>query len=198
MYGHQYTDDEKEFMRSYVPGHTYREIQKAFTEQFGWEITLEQVRAYIKNHKLNTGKTGQFEKGHVPANKGKKMSKEIYEKLKPTMFSKGTVPPNYKPVGSERITKDGYIEIKIEDSNRWKLKHIYVWEKKNGKIPKGYALLFLDGNKQNVNISNLMLIKRSELLIMNRYNLSGGNKQAIETAANLAKLIDAINQAKKK
>ena len=70
---HRYTKEEQEFMRRDVPGHSHREIQQAFCEQFGWNISINQVKTYIKNHKLNTGRTGRFEKGHVPANKGEKV-----------------------------------------------------------------------------------------------------------------------------
>ena len=51
---HRYTKEEQEFMRRYVPGHSHREIQQAFCEQFGWNISINQVKTYIKNHKLNT------------------------------------------------------------------------------------------------------------------------------------------------
>ena len=57
MSGHKYTDAEKAFMEQYVTGHSYREIQKAFIEKFGWDITINQIRAYIGNHNLNTGRT---------------------------------------------------------------------------------------------------------------------------------------------
>ena len=72
MYGHQYTVEEQKFMKEYVPGHSYKEIQKAFTEKFGWEISLGQVNAYIGNHHISTGRTGRFQKGQEPPNKGKK------------------------------------------------------------------------------------------------------------------------------
>lgn len=194
---HKYTEAEREFMREYVPGHSYKEIQEAFTEKFGWDISRKQVSAYIKNNNLNTGRTGCFEKGHIPANKGQKMSPEVYEKIKRTMFKKGDMPVNHRPVGSERITRDGYIEVKVAEPNKWKLKHRCVWENENGKIPNGHAILFLDGNKLNVDISNMKLVKRSELLIMNRYDLYGADAQLTEAATNLAKLIDATNRKKK-
>lgn len=53
--------------------------------------------------------------GNIPFNKGKKgyMSAEQYEKCKQTMFKKGNIPANHRPIGSERVGKDGYILIKI-------------------------------------------------------------------------------------
>lgn len=62
MYGHIYTEEERQFMTEYVPGHTYREIQTAFIEKFGWDITLSQVKSYIGRYKLNTGRTGSLKK----------------------------------------------------------------------------------------------------------------------------------------
>lgn len=79
--------------------------------------------------KITTGTGGFFQKGHVPQNKGKKMSPEQYKKCSGTMFKKGNVPKNYKPVGSKRILKEGYVEIKIADPNQWELEHRLVWEK---------------------------------------------------------------------
>lgn len=194
MYGHVYTDDEREFFEEYVFGHSYDEIQIAFIEKFGWEISIGQIKSYIGNHHLNTGKTGRFQKGQVAHNKGAKMSKEVYEKAKNTMFTKGHVPHNHKPVGSERVNVNGYIEIKVEEPRKWQLKHNVVWENHNGKIPKGSVVIFLDRNKMNVTIDNLKLIKRSELLIMNRYNLYGENADVTEVGTNLAKLIDVTNK----
>jgi len=108
------------------------------------------------------GKLHRFPKGHVPANKGKKMPAEVYEKTKWTMFKKGNIPGNHRQVESERINKEGYIEIKIAEPNKWKLKHRLVWEQVNGKIPKGSNIQFKDGNRQNSNIDNLYIISRSE------------------------------------
>ena len=42
------------------------------------------------------------------------------------------------------------------------LMHRYVWEFYNCKIPKGYHVHHIDGNKANNDISNLQLIKGTE------------------------------------
>ena len=186
---HIYTDEEKEFFREFVPGHSYAEIREAFIEKFGWEIRHGQIKGHIKRYKLNTGRNGQFPKGHVPANKGQKMSKEMYERAKPTMFKKGQMPINHRSVGSERITVDGYIEIKVKEPRTWKLKHRVIWEQHYGPLPKNHAIIFLDGNKLNTDISNLKLISRRELLVMNRKNLFSEDAELTDAGSNLAKLI---------
>ena len=73
-----------------------------------------------------------------------------------------------------------------------------AWERVNGPLPKGYAILFLDGNKQNTDISNLRLMSRSELLIMNRFGIKGADIESMNTAANLAQLIDKTNKVIRK
>lgn len=198
MYGHKYTKEEQQFMEEFVPGHSYAEIQAAFIERFGWQITIGQVNAYIGNHHLNTGRTGCFEKGHVPENKGKKLSGEIYAKAKPTMFKKGHTPHNYKPVGSERINRDGYIEVKVKDPKTWKLKHRIVWEAAHGSIPKDSVIIFRDGNPQNVDLDNLLLITKGVNAVLNHTGLGVYNGEMKETAIKLAELKIHTSRAKKR
>ena len=198
MPSHKYTDAEKAFMEQYVPGHSYREIQKAFIEKFGWDITINQIRAYIGNHNLNTGRTGYFEKGHVPDNKGMKMPAEVYEKAKNTMFKKGHAPNNYRPVGSERINKDGYIEIKIKDPKTWMLKHRFVWQQAHGEIPKDSVIIFKDGDKQNVALDNLILVKKSINAVLNQTGLYKNTGETKETAIKIAELRKELTKAKKR
>lgn len=40
--------------------------------------------------------------------------------------------------------------------------HQYVWERENGKIPRGYEIHHIDRDKDNNDISNLMLVAVSE------------------------------------
>lgn len=196
MYGHQYTAEERQFMAEYVPGHSYREIQKAFTEKFGWEISLGQVNSYIGNHHLNTGRTGRFQKGQEPPNKGKKgVCAAGCEK---TWFKKGHIPANYRPVGSERVNKDGYIEVKVADPNKWRLKHRVVWEAVNGKISKGYIIIFRDNDKTNTDINNLMLIKQGTHAVLNHTGLCEYSGEFKETAVRIAELKTVSNEAKRR
>ena len=106
----------------------------------------------------------RFPKGSVPANKGKKMPPEIYAKAAPTMFKPGHPPTKHRDVGSERVNVDGYVEIKVAEPNKWRLKQRVIWEQANGPIPRGYNIQFKDGNRLNVHLDNLYIISRAEQL----------------------------------
>lgn len=109
----------------------------------------------------------RFKKGSVPPNKGKNedqfRSPEANERCKATQFKKGHTPANAKPVGYERVCKeDGYVYIKVDGVNKMVLKHRWLWEQANGPIPKGYNITFKDGNRQNCELSNLVLMSRAD------------------------------------
>lgn len=115
------------------------------------------------------GRKTRFKKGQTPPNKGKKlsefMSEEAIEKTKATRFRKGRVPHNHKPIGYERINRDGYIEVKVRDekhTRNFELKHRFIWEKHFGPIPESHNIQFKDGNRQNCKIENLYIISRAD------------------------------------
>ena len=193
-----WTDEMKQFIGDNYYGITTADLTDRLNEHFGTQINWTAVAGYKKRNNLSNGIDARFKKGHTTHNKGKKMPAEVYEKAKGTMFKKGHCPKNHRPVGSERINVDGYIEIKVAEPNVWKLKHRVVWEKVNGPIPENHALKFLDGNPLNCVVENLKLITRSELLIMSRYHLFSKDVEMNDAASNLARLIDQTNKAKER
>lgn len=195
MYGMKYTDEMKQFILDNYKGRYNQELADLFNQKFNTNITSRMIKSYKANNKLNSGLTGKFRKGQTPHNKGKKMPKEVYEKVKHTMFAKGNVPPNHRPVGSERISKDGYIEVKVAEPNKWRLKQRVVYEEAKGEIPEGCPIIFLDGNKRNFDIDNLRCITRSELLYLNCNGLNNSN-EITETGILMARLDRAKNKKK--
>ena len=195
MYGMKYTDEMKQFILDNYKGRYNQELADLFNQKFNINITSRTIKSYKANNKLNSGLTGKFRKGQTPHNKGKKMPKEVYEKVKHTMFAKCNVPPNHRPVGSERISKDGYIEVKVAEPNKWRLKQRVVYEETKGKIPEGCPIIFLDGNKRNFDIDNLRCITRSELLYLNCNGLNNSN-EITETGILMARLDRAKNKKK--
>lgn len=136
------------------------------------------------------GKTSRFTKGKKPANYGKKMPAEIYEKCKATMFKKGEKPPNWKPDGSERTDVDGYTMIKV--NGKFIQKHVHIWNKHHGEVPKGSAVIFKDGNRQNLIIENLILVTRKDLMLRNTIQRYDPELQfTMKVLSKLKKKIDA-------
>lgn len=113
---------------------------------FETNYTVAQINGYYSNHHLNCGITGRFEKGHVPANKGK--HPPTVGRMAETQFMKGHLPHNTKPIGYERINKDGYVEVKVKMrpsspycNDNFIPKHRLLWEAENGPVPKGHKLI---------------------------------------------------------
>lgn len=77
---------------------------------------------------------------------------------------------NRLPIGAERLhDSTGSVWVKVShDGNRhcerWRPKQHIVWEQATARtVPRGYCVMFKDGNKQNFNLSNLELITRREM-----------------------------------
>jgi hypothetical protein len=112
------------------------------------------------------GKQYQFKKGQVTHNKGQKMPKELYEKVKRTMFKPGHKPGNIKKVGAERIDYEGYTYVKLADAD-WVLKHRHIWEQVNGPVLANHVVIFKDNNMHNFDINNLQMISQKENMLRN-------------------------------
>jgi hypothetical protein len=139
-----------------------------------WSMGIKKDPVYLRSTQFPPGYLGgkvtQFKKGHTPANKGQKMSTDVYQKVAHTMFKKGSKPMNTQPIGTihQRSDKSGkmYLYIKLADSN-WQLLNRYTWEQYHGPIPKGLIVAYKDGNYLNNDINNLMLLTKKENMARN-------------------------------
>lgn len=157
-----------------------RDLHAAFVREFDRpELTVDHIKALCTRQGWKTGRTGCFEPGAVPPNKGKKMPYNANSAR--TQFKKGQLPKNTKFLGHERIdAKDGYVYVSVAETNphtgferRYVLKHKWQWEQANGPVPDGMCLKCLDGDKTNTNPSNWELIARAVNLRLNgRWSLA--------------------------
>ena len=69
--------------------------------------------------------------------------------------------PTYKPVGYERIVKDGRVQIKCEDG-KFRYRARVVWAKKHGPIPRGILIHHKNENPHDDRIANLQAVTRAE------------------------------------
>jgi hypothetical protein len=117
------------------------------------------------------GVSGRYIKGREPENKGKKMPNEVYEKINHTMFKKGQQSHNSYSDWTEVLRADkkgkNYWLIKLPNERKLKPKHIWLWQTQNGKVEKGFNVVFKDGNQLNCIIENLECISNAELMKRN-------------------------------
>ena len=191
-----------DYIREIAKGRTKYEIADLVNEKFGpGTITPRQVHAYKKNHKITTGLTGQFQKGQAPPNKGKKWDEfippESQARSRATTFKTGNRPHNWKPVGSERINVDGYVEVKVAEPKTWMAKHRLIWEEHYGPVPENHVVIFKDGDKLNLDIDNLALISRALHARMNHMGIMAPGIEAFDTAVAVAGLAAEAGRLKK-
>ena len=135
-----------------------RELHAAFVRTFRRrDVSLEALKILCLRKGWKTGRDGRYEKGAVPANKGKKMPYNANSAR--TQFKKGTQPLNTKYAGHERLA-EGYILISVNQTNphtgferRYVLKHKWLWEQVHGPVPAGMALK-CKGDRLNTEPSN--------------------------------------------
>lgn len=185
------TEEQANFLRENYLKYDRQELLQKLNERFGLDIKFNQLIAFLNNHKMRSGRTGYFEKGAVPWNKGKRG----YMGANRTSFKPGQEPPTAKPLWHERTGKDGYVEISVPERNpytgclrRFKHKHVWIWEQHYGPVPEGHVAIFKDGNRNNFNLDNLELVNRNELLCMNLYRYKECPEELKPSVMAMAKL----------
>lgn len=125
----------------------------------------------------NVGKDTRFQKGQGAWNKGS--SYHPGGRCRDTQFKKGHLGGRakdiVKPIGFERISKDGYLERKINDDmplqKRWRAVHRIVWEEANGSIPARHVVCFKAGQftnrREEITVDRLELVHRRDLMKRN-------------------------------
>lgn len=190
-----FTDEQEKFIKENVKGTLTADLTDLVNETFGTSYKVSQVINLKTRKRWSSGLTTHFKKGHKPFNKGLKqtdyMAAEQIEKTKATRFKKNSVPPNWKEIGSTRIPKDGYLEIKVSDlkgNKNYKPYHRLIYEKHHGvKIKDDEVVVFLDQNKMNFSIDNLKLVKRRELGKFNKEYAKMKHPELNEQILNLIK-----------
>lgn len=155
------------------------EYARAFNAKFKRDVDPKNLHAVRKRNGWSTGRTGRFEKGIVPHNKDKPCPPGKggrHPNARRTQFKPGTrsgvAVKLYKPIGTERLSKEGFLERKIHDGmplqSRWRAVHLLRWEELHGAIPAHHCLKCLDGDRLNTDPSNWELISRATLAVLNR------------------------------
>lgn len=150
------------------------------------------------------GGSTRFQKGHVPANKGLRRPGWARGRMAETQFKKGrpaSEAHNYRPIGSLRVSKDGYLERKVTDdpaifpARRWVAVHRLVWEAAHGPIPPRHVICFLPGRhiavEAEITPDRLQMVSQKDLMRRNsRHNLPPEISQCIQLRGALNRKIN--------
>lgn len=195
VFSKTFPEEIVEYIKVNYKGIGPKEMAAVLNAKFGSSYTKEQLTAYYKNHKLNSGLDGRFQKGHQNPHKGDKNYR--IPNSEATRFKPGNKPHNTVPVGTEIVDTDGYHKVKVAEPNKWEFVHKRVWKQHFGKIPKGMMVSFKDRNKDNLSPDNLMLISNEENLELIRSHLRFDNQEATTVGLTVAKVKIAARNRKK-
>jgi len=173
---HAWSDEEIAFLRAWRPHGTMPDLTSRLNKAFGLTLSVTSVDGTCKRYNIRSGRNGQFRSGQKPWNKGIKgytTGGRSFEARCPA----GHRPHNWVPVGTRIKEQDGYWKVKVRDDSGvgrtrldWVHEHRQTWEAAHGPQPKGTAIIFIDGNTDNLTLDNLACVTRSELARLNQLN----------------------------
>lgn len=185
-----WTPNDEALLRDLYPDHTASSLAVLLQRPEGAiyrkanALGLAKSAAFLESAtsgRIRRGRTdprmvaSQIKPGATPWNKGIKGSTGLHDNCRRTQFKKGRPAAearNYVPIGSHRISKDGYLEQKVTDdpgiypARRWIAVHRLVWERENGPIPQGRIVVYRPGMKttvlEEITVDRLDCITRAE------------------------------------
>jgi len=177
------------------------------------KLGLRKSKAFLESNfsgRLQPGSqigiNGRFKPGSVPPNKGTRRPGWGPGRMRETQFKKGHLSGRaaqvIKPIGAERLTKDGILQRKVNNDlpfmRRWKAVHAIVWEAAHGPIPHGHIVLFKDRDRTNRALENLELITWRENMLRNTvHNLPKPLPQLVQLRGALNRKINRATRHEK-
>lgn len=177
-------EEEINFLKEHYQGISRKELTRLFNEHFNTSVSASQIKQSCNLRGWHNGLTGKFgtREDWIPWNKN--LTKEELNSHYPNgMNVYGMIKSNIKYHKGDIVKHHDWLYIVIEEPNgkdNWSKRLIslsrYVWEQHNGKIPKGYKIIFKDGNPENCDIENLMMVNNQTFMQLAKLNAHGLGK----------------------
>ena len=163
----KYSKEFENEMRKKAPKKTIEQLLKIANEKYNYTITKWNLMNYLSKREIRY-------KGYNP-----KKAHDMGSKI---------------PIGTEYTKDDGMVLVKVAP-NKWKYKQRYIYEQyHNVELPKGTMVIFLDGDRKNFDISNLMAVSTPEYNCIKNKDLISNNGAATKTAILGARLYYKIKE----
>lgn len=163
-FGHKaakaYTDEQVQFLRE---GHRIMpvmELVEAFNKRFETNKTYGAITYTLKSRRIRKYKLRSLKVGD--------------EVICPAH--------GYRLVKTEKPTGKGRMK------RLYRYKHVMVWEEANGSVPVGKYIRFIDGDKTNCALDNLVLVSCVEHGLLNQMDLTNLHPDLRATAIDTARL----------
>ena len=198
--GIPWTPEELDYLRRYYATDDREDLTGMLDRT--WPSISQMARKLGLRRDPEKSLKGRFCQGKEPWNKG---MKGVNLGGEATQFKKGhlggNAALNRKPIGAYRLSKDGYLEQKVNDDmplqRRWKAVHRTVWEAHHGPIPEGCIVVFKPG--QHTTQPDLITVDRLECITrqenMRRNSITRYPENVRSTIQQLSWLKRKIKQA---
>lgn len=192
-----YSPEMIAFLTEHYPKAPVKDWLDTFNTRFGTNKSKGALTGSCKRFGIKSGRTGQFEKGLVPHNKGKPFPSR--GRSKETQFGgiRSNKCDDEKPLGSTRIdSKDGYLLVKVRmGTNAYELAHRVLWEQHHGEIPPNHVIRFYDNSPEKIKaptIDNLFMVSRRVHARLTQMRLADVPMEHKETIILIAKIEQEI------
>ena len=213
MMSRLFNQEEVQFIKDNVGGKSVKELTELVNKKFNRNVTEKQIYFFKKHHHLRSYTYqitpplfNEEEKQYIFENVKGKFAIDFLEEFNKKFNRNITMaqlngykgrhklkcyrrlsPSQKKSLGYEYKDKNGDWKIKIKEPGGYMQKSRYVYEKYKGKIPNDCLVIFADGNKDNFDLDNLILVSKKEFFVMVTHGLNFKDKDLTETSVLLAK-----------
>lgn len=175
-----FTEEQEEWLKNnYDLYPTYRELAVEFNRIFHRDKSANSIREKCNK---NLGLTGML-------NEGRYVTGHIKEQC---------------PIGTIRKSSNGYIYVKVKDNKDshisgyaepyWLPIQKKIWQDHYGEVPEDKMVIFLDGNRENLDIGNLYCIDRKISACMAKNNWYTNSREHTLTAIVLCELLFKLKE----
>jgi len=161
----KYTKEFENKIIKLAPTHTISQLLKIANKDY--KVTKTQLRQYLSKRNI------------------------IYKDYN---NNKARLMGNKVPVGIERVKPDGMVQVKIAP-NKWEYKQRLIYSKyHNIELTSNDYIIFLDQDRTNFNIDNLMRVSRHESSILSNQKMFSKDKEVTKLGILTSKLMIKIKE----